>query len=81
MSGTRRHLSVNLRDDPSEDGGRIGLTLCSTESNPVSALDQQAVGVAYDMWLSDVYVEVAELPPCDECQRAAQKLATANERP
>lgn len=79
--GTRRHLSVDLYDDPGGDGGRIGLTLCSTRSNPVGASDQDAVDIAYDMHLSDMYVTVAELPPCEECQRAAEKLAEAKKKP
>jgi hypothetical protein len=75
--GTRRHLSVGLYDDPCDDGGRIGFTLCSTESNRVSASDQGAIDAAYDLHLSDMYVRVADLPPCEECQRAAEKLAQA----
>lgn len=70
-------MAVDLHDDPSGDGGRIGLTLCSIQSNVVSALDQYAVDVAYDMHLSDMWVKVAELPPCEACQRASEKLATA----
>jgi hypothetical protein len=76
LAGTRRHLSVDLYDDPGEDGGRIGLTLCSTAGRIVSASDQQAIDVGYDMFLSDVQVDVATLPPCDECEHVAAKLAT-----
>ncbi|MEU4426178.1 hypothetical protein AB0F81_36625 [Actinoplanes sp. NPDC024001] len=76
--GLRRHLSVNLYDDPSGDGGRIGHTLCSTPGNVVGASDQAAVDVAYDMYLSDMHVSVAQLPPCDECRRAAEDLANSS---
>ena len=71
--GARRHLSVDLQDDPSGDGGRIGLTLCSTRAVPVGAKDQSAVDVAYDLHLSDVHVTVADLPSCEECRRAAEQ--------
>ena len=74
LAGTRRHLSVDLYDDPSGDGGQIGLTLCSTRGHPTGAVDQQAVDVAYDMFLSDVWVDVATLPPCEECERLAESL-------
>ena len=81
LAGRRRHLSVDLYDDPGEDGGRIGLTLCSTPGHIVSASDQQAIDVGYDMFLSDVRVEVATLPPCNECERVAANLATSEEMP
>lgn len=70
-TGTWQHLSADLYDDPSGDGGRIGLTLCSTPADPVGASDQAAVDVAYEMYLSDMLVRVADLPPCEACRRAA----------
>lgn len=81
LAGLWRHLSVDLHADPSEDGGRIGLTLCSTPGHIVSASDQQAIDVGYDMFLSDVRVDVARLPPCHECERVAANLATSEEVP
>jgi hypothetical protein len=81
LGGMLRHLSVDLHDDPGEDGGRIGLTLCSTLGRIVSASDQQAMDVGYDMFLSDVSVDVATLPPCDECERVAGTLVTREDMP
>jgi hypothetical protein len=81
LGGVLRHLSVDLDDDPGEDGGRIGLTLCSTTGHVVSASDQQAIDVGYDMFLSDVSVDVATLPPCVECERVAGNLAASQDLP
>jgi hypothetical protein len=79
--GRLRHLSVNLYDDPGEYGGRIGRTLCSTESAYVGASDQSAVDVAYDHFLSDMHVRVADLPPCERCSRAAEELKKVDGKP
>jgi len=79
--GTLRHLSVDLDDAPGGDGGETGYTLCSTPERPVWASDQFAISVAYDMYLSDTYVDIAALPPCAECLRVAELLADPDTAP
>ncbi|PWK31207.1 hypothetical protein [Actinoplanes xinjiangensis] len=69
--GTLRHLSVALEDAPGEDGGSIGLTLCSAPGRPVWGHDQWAIDIAYDMHLTDTRVDITTLPACAECLRVA----------
>ncbi|WP_433794589.1 hypothetical protein [Actinoplanes sp. CA-252034] len=72
--GTLRHLSVDLDDAAGGDGGSEGYTLCSSPERPVWAQDQWAIHGRYEMHLVDTYTDIAELPPCAECTRAAELL-------
>jgi hypothetical protein len=79
--GTLRHLSVDLDDAAGGDGGETGLTLCSAPERPVWGSDQWAIDIAYDLYLTDTYVDIAALPPCVECLRVARLLADPDTAP
>ncbi|PRY31917.1 hypothetical protein [Pseudosporangium ferrugineum] len=79
--GTLRHLSVDLDDAPGGDGGMTGYTLCSSPERHIWGTDQWAIDVAYDMYLSDTCIDIASLPPCEECLRVAELLAGPGDPP
>jgi hypothetical protein len=79
--GTWRHLSVDLTAAGGGEDGRTGLTLCSTPERPVHGRDQLNIDCAFDEWRTDMWVDVAELPPCAECLQVAELLADPDTAP
>ncbi|GLY24144.1 hypothetical protein [Micromonospora sp. NBRC 101691] len=61
--------------------GMVGYTLCSTPESPVWGQDQGAIDDAYEMFLSDTYIDIATLPPCGECLRVAELLTDPDTAP
>lgn len=79
--GTFRHLSVDLTAAAGGEDGRTGYTLCSTPERPVHGADQSNISCAFDEWRTDMWVNIAELPPCAECLRVAELLADPDTAP
>lgn len=74
--GTRRHLSTDLYRDPySGNRGRRGLSLCSTEGNPVGVRDQDWLAGMAPSYPHLGRIVIADLPACKKCARKVGEVS------
>lgn len=65
-------MSINLRPDHLDVPGRTGNTLCGAD-----ARDEENANYWLSRW-SSRHINVAALPPCKRCAKAAEKRGRAS---